>query len=221
MPSFGGFMRGRIFDHLQAFKFHLIDVTALLQVPVFVPVLGFSAVTAPEMTADIEQVKEGNSEFPRKLIKGASVSTITCQRGATFYDADFWRWMVACVKGGGSLSRRRNLLLVHLMNANVVEMIKQRQTAGAIAATAVGAGLAVTTGLGLAGRESAASVAATEIGLVAVGGLVGIPARAWFLQKCKAVRIKTGSDFDALNSGVSIQELDIECEFFEEFSLTS
>lgn len=217
------FLRSRVFDHLQSFKFHLMDVSlsATSLVPVFIPVIGFSAVTTPEMTAEIESVKEGNSEFPRKLIRGASVSTITCQRGATFYDADFWRWTIACVKGGGSLSRRKNLLLVHLMNANLVEMIKRKNVAGAIATSAVGAGLAVSTGVSLAGRGTISEIVQIELGLVGVGALVSIPARAWFLQRCKATRIKGGSDFDATDSGVSIQELDIECEFFEEFSLTA
>lgn len=217
------FLRSRVFDHLQNFKFHLMDVSLSTTslVPVFIPVIGFSAISAPEMSADIESVKEGNSEFPRKLIRGASTSTITCQRGAVFYDADFWRWTIACIKGGGSLSRRKNLLLVHMMNANLIEMIKRKNVAGAVATTAVGAGLAVAAGVSLAGRSAVSEIVQVELGLVGVGALVSIPARAWLLQRCKATRIKSGSDFDATDSGVSIQEMDIECEFFEEFSLTA
>lgn len=207
--------RGRLLDHLQTFKFHLLDVSVagagLIPVPVFVPVLGFSSITAPEMTADIETITEGNSEFPRKVVRKGTVSTITCQRGSQFFDSDFWRWTISSVKGRGLNSRRKTLLLVQFMNKDIF-------TEGA----AIAAGLSVVTATSLGGRFTIPSVLAIQAGLIGVGAVVGlIPAKVWLLQQCIATRVKTASDFDASTGATSIMELDIESEFFEEFSLGS
>ena len=46
-----------------------------------------------------------------------------------------------------------------------------------------------------------------------------VPGRAWKLTDCIPIRYKSGSDFDAKGSEVSLAEVDIQPEKVEEFSL--
>jgi len=71
----------------------------LFALPVLTPSFGFSAITAPELTLETEEIQEGNWYYPRKVVKGATVGTITLSRGATFFDSDFYRWINATMTG--------------------------------------------------------------------------------------------------------------------------
>lgn len=207
--------RPRAFDHLQAHKFHLVDVSVSeggTPIPAFNPVLGFSSITMPEMTAEVETFMEGNNEFPRKVVKGGTVGTITLQRGSLFFDNDFWNWIISSIKGDGALSRRRTLVLVQLANIDALS------TPGIIIGT--GLATAVGTEIGTRPEFNLASTAAVSGGLIGIGAALQlVPVKTWILQKCIATRFKPGTDFDATSGAVSIQELDIECEFFEQFAL--
>lgn len=94
-------MRPVLADRLLTNSFWLMDIAPLeaLAVPVLTPLFGFSSITAPEITADVEEIREGNWYYPKKVVKSGNVGNITLQRGATFYDADFYRWMIAALQG--------------------------------------------------------------------------------------------------------------------------
>jgi len=197
--------RSRLLDRLQSFRFHLLDVSWSLSVPPFAlnPAAGFQSVTAPEISLETEEYAEGNHWTKRHLISGGSVGNITLTRGASFYDAEFWVWISAAIRGqqGGLLpptgpaltGHRRNLLLI--------------QYTGYSARGLADAGSAI---------DAAASAAA---GLIpTIGFALALPARAWMLLDCLPVRYKAASDFDAASSDVSIAELTIAPDRLEEFS---
>lgn len=102
--------RKRISDYFQNDKFHLMDMSFAFPM-VFIPVFGFSGCSAPEITNNLQDVKEGTYEFPRKVNKGtASISTITLSQGAQLVNSDLWDWMRKSITANIG---RRNLLLVH------------------------------------------------------------------------------------------------------------
>lgn len=171
--------------------------------PVFTPLFGFSNITAPELQVEVHQFEEGNQLFSRKVIKRANVSPMTLTRGATFVDSDFWRWTMASLYGdtkvlfglpkiGGS-SPRRDLLLIHFFSRNPFP----GNAASGVVENAVNQSIGPFEFLGR------------------------IPARAFLLQGCIPTRYKTGGDFDARSGEVSLMELDIEVERFEQISLTA
>ena len=49
-------------------------------------------------------------------------------------------------------------------------------------------------------------------------GSLQIPGKAWMLYGCIPTRYKGASDFDAMSSDVSVQELEIQPEAIEELS---
>lgn len=185
------------------YQFHLMDVSYSLAFPPWAldPLFSFNSITAPEFTVEVEELAEGTHPFKRHLISGGSVGPITLSRGASFYDAEFWRWIVATVKGSpggplGSMSgKRRNLLLI--------------QFTGYSAMAAKNAGPAL---------QAAAAVARGF--LPDVGGILRVPARAWLMMDCLPIRYKTGSDFDATSNEVSVMELELHPDRIEEFSIT-
>jgi phage tail-like protein len=209
--------RHSVLDRLPAFRFHLLDVAPLIppSVPIFLPQAGFSSITAPEVTADMEEINEGNAIVKRKVIKGVSVSPITLSRGATFYDSDFWRWFSRGATGAepksGAPRVRRNLLLVQFMQASQA-MVSAIAAAGF---TTVSGNPNVGAALGIAQGAISAS------GALGLGGSWRIPAKTWMLWGCLPSRWKSGTDFDASASEVSIAELDVEPELIEEFSIAN
>ena len=200
--------RNTIADHLQNFRFQLLDVDWGLTVPPFVfqPLGSFSSITTPEITLDTDELAEGNYWFKRHLITGGSISNITLSRGALFWDSEFWNWMSEATRGaiGGLIpsrlgGRRRNLLLIQFMN---VDLNNIGASPGTVDATSVQAVANVLTGFGVVERA-------------------GIPARAWMLFGCLPVRYKVGSDFDATSSDVSIMELELSIDRIEEFGIAA
>jgi phage tail-like protein len=192
--------RARIEDHFQAHNFHLLDISPSLAIPPFVFNLfaSFSAITAPEISLETQEVPEGNFYFKRHVISGGSVGNITLQRGVSFYDSEFWGWISSTIKGetpkvfppvlGG---KRRNLLLIQYMGYQVGR--------GGVAA----AGDVLTTLLsGFPGSHK-------------------IPGKAWMLLQCLPIRYKVASDFDATSHEVSIMELEISVERVEEFAIAA
>jgi phage tail-like protein len=215
-----------------------------LSFPIFTPLFGFSACTAPEMQADVIEINEGNWYFTRKVLKRANISPITLQRGTRYYDSDFWRWMLAGVTGDtagfdigipllrvGGPTYRRDLLLIQYfskftLGTNFLESL------AATAATAIGASIA--TGL----AEQGAIATANLLGLTGATALLSeatglnlnigpadlvarVPAKMWLLHDCIPIRYKASGDFDAASSAVSVAELDLACEYFEEIALSA
>lgn len=106
--------REQLSDFLQAGRFHVLDVS--ISIPfVLLPVFGFMRCTLPEMTADIFKIKEGNYEFPRKVIKGAEVGAITLEQGVSIFNSDFGDWMRKAVVGQIS---PKNLLIIQFSRIN-------------------------------------------------------------------------------------------------------
>jgi phage tail-like protein len=229
----GGRKPAFLYDHLQNFPFWIMDVSPVdtLALPIFLPLFGFSAISAPEVTTSIRTVKEGNNYFPRKVIESASVGPITCSRGAHFVDGDFWRWIKNSIRGtndgSGGPTYRRNLLLVQFFARGP---FREKAANTAIAATGL---VALSSGAAAFGSdlESNALLASGVSAGVSAGGFLGfaalsgwalrIPAKAWLLYDCIPARYKVGTGFDASSPDVSIAELDIEMEYFEEIGLAS
>jgi hypothetical protein len=231
-------MREPIFDWLQAYPFWLMDVAPVeaLALPIFTPLSGFASITAPEVTVELQDIKECNWHFKRSTIKGADASQMTLTRGTTVYDSDFWRWIVASIVGDtewqlklpfipptriGGPSPRRQLVLIHYFSRSPVGG-SVGAAAAAIAAGLVGAEAALAGSASLGNAATLAGAAASSIlGGGPIDFVARIPARAWILTGCLPVRYKVGSDFDAKSGEVSIAELDIKPELIEEISLTS
>lgn len=222
-----------LFDELQSHAFWLMDVS-FSGVPVFLPVLGFSKCSAPEMTTTFKEVKAGNWAYKKHVVKEITVSPLRIQRGAKFFDAEFYRWAQFCatgVSGSNFLgnvqgeSPRKNLLLVQFFRG-----IPFVGSAGGTLSQ-VGAGIAAAAGLagalvgaGGAGALALSPVLAASAAFVGVGRgsfALRVPARAWLMQKCLVSRFKAASDFDASNADVSEMELDIQPHLFEEFSMSA
>jgi phage tail-like protein len=218
--------RNVLVDYLLSHEFHLIDIDPTIGVPpwVFTPTFGFSAISTPEISIEEKTITEGTSDYVRSALGKATVSGITLSRGVTMLDSDFWRWTQACLHGnkpeGLGLSslvpgkappipgKRRNFLLLHLTGLS---------SSGFEKAASSGINNVPRAAESLfKGIASAAGGLSEAIGFL---GITSVPAKAYVLLDCLPVRYKPGSDFDASTSQVSIQELEIKPELFEEFAL--
>ena len=227
-------------DELRVHEFHLLDVDWSFSTPPFVlfPSASFSAITAPEMTIETETIVEGTSDFVHNVLKKASVSGMTLQKGVTPFNSDFWRWTTACLKGTptdpsyglatlladvallaalqGSPpvpGKRRNLLLLHATGIS---------PAGLLESMSSGSGLDLVKGLALLPATGVTAVAgglsALTNGMIDVG-ITSIPGKVFMLFDCLPTRYKPASDFDASATQVSVEEMDIIFSRFEEFSI--
>lgn len=100
--------RARISDPLQAGRFHVLDVSISFP-PVLIPLFGFSRVSLPSLNIELMSIKEGNYEFPRKVIKGATVGPVLLERGLSLIDSDFFDWIRKAVIGQ---TWPKNLLII-------------------------------------------------------------------------------------------------------------
>ena len=209
-------------DVLMTHEFHLIDVDLSISVPpfVFIPTVGFTSITMPEVSIETEQVVEGTSDYVYNVLKNASANTITLTKGASAYNSDFWRWTMACLKGNAPdkfsvvptklpsiPGRRRNFMLIHFMNISSEGVLDALKTGGPIDKIKAGAML------------PAAGLSAAILALS--GEVVAVPAKLFMLFGCLPTRYKPGSDFDASETAVSIEELDLSYSYFEEFAITA
>jgi phage tail-like protein len=230
--------RRRLSDVLQSHLFWAFDAT-MQGVPVFNPLFGFSKVTAPQISAEIESFKDGTFLYNRHVVKGGAVGPVLFERAASMFDADFYDWIMFtlhgnkdfeeggtlgkianALTGGGRTTPRRNLLIVHFTNINIAGQSNRDvalQVAGAAAIAGITAGLAGAS-VPLAGAAALAG-GATAIGIGPFEFATRIPGRAWLLHNCLPIRYKAGSDFDASSAAVSLMELEVQPEMIEEFSL--
>jgi hypothetical protein len=165
-----------------------------LAAPVFNPLLGFSTLSAPEITVEEYQIKQGNWFFDRQVVKRGAISGFSAQRGVTYSDSDFWRWTISALTGGlesslGSASYRRTFVLIHFFARN-------------------------PTGINLEEATQARNFGPFEFA-------IRVPARAYLLKGCIPTKWRSGNNFDAMDGSVSIAELDFSCEMVEEISLAS
>lgn len=185
--------KDRISDYLSNYHFHVMDVS--FSVPaVFNLSAGFRFCTAPEVTADVKEIKEGTFEYPRKVITGAKVGDISLHRGVKFFDSDFYDWIAPAISAkttfaSSSLSKlaqtsfRKNLLIIQYSDISTNS------------------------------NSSSFTPFQTLNDLIQF-----VPARAWMCYECIPVSYKTGTDMDALGADISISELVISPRYWEEFN---
>lgn len=104
--------RDRLQEFLQVGTFHLFDVSLSLPL-VLIPIFGFHKVSAPGIRLDIHKIKEGNFEYPRKIVKSAEVHNVTLEQGVSIFNSDFGDWATKAVTGRVD---PKNLLLIHFSN---------------------------------------------------------------------------------------------------------
>lgn len=217
--------------------------------PIFSPLSGFSQITSPEVTIETRPVEQANWYFPVPVAQSATTNTMTLSRGAKWWDADFYHWITTTLTGdtgghsfggnpsspglgqafqrGGPTPRRDLLLIQFLAHSPLPREISPGVAAAANAALVLavqGASSALAGGgAALAGAAGGAAVSgllgAANVGFGLVEFAPRIPAKAWVLYGCIPTRYKVGGDFDASSSDISIQELDIQYEYFDEISL--
>lgn len=187
--------RSRVFDRLQNYSFWLFDASGISGNPlfsVFDPILGFSSITAPEITLELKDVKPGNWEYKRRIVKAAEASPINLQRGAQFFDSDFFLWITNALRGIQPV--RRNLVLVQFLGKNLVGLNDETRPGE----------------IEYEGAFPAAAILSQKI-----------PGRAWFLYGCLPTRYKSGGDFDANSGEVSVQELEVQPEYVDELTIAT
>ena len=184
--------KDRISDYLSNYHFHVMDVS--FSVPtVFNLSAGFRFCTAPEITADVKEIKEGTFEYPRKVITGAKCSDITLHRGTKLFDSDFYDWIAPSISGkstfnASSLSKlaptdfRKNILIIQYTD------------------------ISTNTSGGFSPFQTLNDL------------IQFVPARAWMCYECIPVSYKAGTDFDGIGADMSIAELVISPRFIEEFN---
>jgi hypothetical protein len=127
----------------------------------------------------------------------------------------------------GGLTYRRNLMLIHFFGRTTADPPPGGGDDSGLAGDAIRAGL-TTLGVGAGDSVAGAAMGGLLFGLTqALSGLgasafefaARIPARAFILYGCVPSRYKSGSDFDASGSDVSIQELELEVEMMEQVGL--
>jgi phage tail-like protein len=234
MATSGG--RSRWTDYLQAHLFWACDITAS-SVPVMTPLFGFSGISAPKINVDVETFKDGTFNYPRHVVKGASVGPITFTRAASMYDSDFYDWIYYAINGttesqanlsassvlGSVLGAttgpvRRDLLVIHFARINLAN----DGLIGTLEEAAFGALIGGLSG-GIAGAGIGA-IAGAGIAIAGIGGFgpfqfaTWLPARAWILHGCIPTDYTSSTDFDANNANVSLMTLSVLPEFIEEFS---
>ena len=235
--------RSFLTDYLQVYPFWLADIGPLntFSLPILTPVFGFSQISSPEITIEVEQFKEGNWMFDRKVVKSGSVSPITLSRGVSLFESDFSNWTKAALYGDtaqfesvipglnvGGPTYRRTLMLIHFSQRGLENPPPGGDdNSPSLAQDALRASL---LGLGVGATDAVAGLAlgGAVLGLTrGLNGLLGtpfefaarIPAKAYLLYGCIPSRYKAGSDFDATSGDVSIQELELQVEMVEQIQL--
>lgn len=198
--------RSPFFDPLRDSNFWLYDVApidTLAALPIFTPLVGFSAVSSPEITIETQQINEGNWPYTKSVVKSASVGSMTLSRGVTLVQSDFWRWSQAAIQGStgtnigpvpiGGITYRRTLLLVHFFRnlplpvsgfpANQRPLLAAKDALGQAGLAVAGnafvsttAGIVAGTDVGVAGGVAVGAASAVQLGaLQAMGAFFGGP----------------------------------------------
>lgn len=117
--------RSRIADFMQSYRFWLFDVVPSAAPPFYVlgtPFFGFKSITAPEYTAEVDEIKQVNSMFKKHTYIGGAAGPITLTRGVRGYDDTMWDWMYRAIIGLEVTNR--HLLLLHFTNINLAHNAK-------------------------------------------------------------------------------------------------
>lgn len=226
--------RSNLSDFLQVYAFWLMDVHPIegIGLPIFNPLAGFNSITAPALSMEMTDVTEGNWPYRRKVVKGVDIDSMVLTRGVTFFDSDFWRWTLAAVTGNtenfrigllpflpiGGPSPRRKLVLVHFFTHSPIGGLIQNAVSLLTAGRVEPDSWAIHTKNPFTGKKKTRP---SRVGIGPFEFIERVPAKAWLLHGCIPTRFKSGSDFDAASSEISIAELEIAPEMIEEISLAS
>lgn len=133
----------------------------------------------------------------------------------------------------GGVTYRRNLLLVHFFRNFYEGWLGITGAAATTTGISAAAGYVASDYSGL--DLMSAGITFGQLGLAqALGATLGdipesqkgriflkVPARAFLLRNCIPTRYKAGTDYDASTSQVSIAELEVNVESFEEIALAA
>jgi len=231
--------RKRLDDYLQSHLFWAFDATQSNGIPVFNPLFGFSRITSPEINLEVEQFKDGTFLYNRSVVKAGSASSVMFERAASMFDSDFYDWIILALHGnkdfeaagtlgkiasfganaltgGGRSNPRRSLLIIQFTRINMSDPSPVNAVNGVAAAAAIGGILGSSVSGALTGGGLAA---AFMFGLGPFEFAKRLPGRAWLLHDCLPLRYKSASDFDANSGQVSMQEIEVQPEYIEEYSL--
>lgn len=185
-------------DYLQVHRFHLLDipdsVLGALAGDVFLTSIpswaGFSSVSIPEVSIEHEEVREGNLEHPFKFVKGVGFGNVVMRKGMTWYDSDFWTWVVKAV--AGFYPPRKNFLLMQFAPVARAGSGANELAKGFFENTRLQENPEVLTGQNLS------------------------VAKAWWLEGCLPVSYKAGSDLDANSGAISVTEMAMHPQYVNE-----
>lgn len=180
--------RDRLSDFLQVGNFHLLDVSFTIPM-VMLPIFGFARCSAPEITMDMHRIKEGNYEWPRKVIKGVEGQPIVLEQGIQILNSDFGDWVRKAIVGRVA---PKNLVIIQFTRKGFGDGDAASST------DVLGGGLGSAFSFEFVKR---------------------IPGRAWILTNCRPSAWKAAGDFDAMSQDISMQSLTIDWEELDEISL--
>lgn len=191
--------RSHISDFLSVGRFHLIDISFSIP-PVLLPVYGFRSCTLPQLNLDVHKIKEGNYEYPRKIIRGADVGTVTLEQGVQLINSDFWDWVRKAVIGR---VEPKNLMLIQFTRMSEIGNRTTGNRSNTLSIPGAGGGGNLFSQAAFGNIEFAKR----------------LPGRAWIFYKCRPASYRPGTDFDAMAQDVSIASLEVDMEEFTEISL--
>jgi hypothetical protein len=233
-------------DYLQVYPFWLMDLgpSDTIALPLLTPLFGFSSITAPEITLEVQEIIDGTFFLNKKAVKRGNVGNITLTQGMTFYNSDFWRWTTNALSGDmndqkalgfipvGGPTFRRHLMLIQYFARISFKLGVGDDTADDIiagAASTLLTGIIAGEAAGTGGNSTAATAGvAAGAGIAAALGAAGVgpfefaarvPAKMWILKDCIPIRWKSGNDFDAQSNAISVGELELAVEVVEEFAM--
>jgi hypothetical protein len=170
--------------------------------PILTPLYAFSSISAPTITAQTRTVKQANSYHGVPVVVGGEESPVTLQRGASFGDAEFYRWILSAVTGDTRVPTSRALRflaqpVVYIRRTLLLVQFFPRVP------------FLDTTGTQPSANGVLGAVLESILPAPVQGG-VKIPARGWLLKECVPTRYKAASDFDATDGNVSLMELEVQ-----------
>jgi phage tail-like protein len=99
----------RFSDYLMNYHFHVMDVSftspAVLNISA-----GFRHCSAPQISVETKDIKEGTFEYHKRVVVSASVDDVELQQGMQVFNSDFYDWIVGTIAGKQNM--RKNLLLI-------------------------------------------------------------------------------------------------------------
>lgn len=213
--------RNTAFDFYQNFRFHLVDVsvaTGAGNSPLLVlnPQIGFQSVSSPGMSVTMRDINPGNDAFPVSTPMGGTNANITLRRGVYTGEQEFYQWTKQAIAGRGMF--RRDLILFQMHRMPFTETDKSAsRVAEVMGQLAVGIGqkaaedfAASATGSSLVGDVTGAVLGAAQLN--------GKPVRFWKLYGCVPTNYVSGGGLDAGDDNITIAELELHVEHFEEYN---